>query len=248
MISRRMDFFCWERNRYVNEPLTQLSQNLLLFIISDALSEYNFLDLKIWFPFIFTQILFLSFFNSISISQTIEDFILLIGTIVAFIAFVLWCCFPIQPKVRNFWPIHTHTHTNTTFGINMLNMCSSDTKLEKHKQKAKERDFILTISFTSQDSFSHQQFACKSSQNNSLTLQNYLKTNWSNGNNNNDSRTTSSTYSSTKSDHMKTCSNSNRNTYSSCIYSDKWKSDSQSFCFRKFCFRMIFILDFFVCG
>lgn len=31
--------------------------------------------------------------------QTIEDFILLIGTIVAFIAFVLWCCFPIQPKV-----------------------------------------------------------------------------------------------------------------------------------------------------
>lgn len=31
--------------------------------------------------------------------QTIEDFILLIGTIVAFIAFVLWCCFPIHPKV-----------------------------------------------------------------------------------------------------------------------------------------------------
>ncbi|XP_031638593.1 uncharacterized protein LOC116350796 [Contarinia nasturtii] len=29
---------------------------------------------------------------------TIEDFILLIGTIVAFIAFVLWCCFPISPK------------------------------------------------------------------------------------------------------------------------------------------------------
>ncbi|XP_055302229.1 uncharacterized protein LOC129568423 [Sitodiplosis mosellana] len=29
---------------------------------------------------------------------TIEDFILLIGTIVAFIAFVLWCCFPIHPK------------------------------------------------------------------------------------------------------------------------------------------------------
>lgn len=33
--------------------------------------------------------------------QTIEDFILLIGTIVAFIAFVLWCCFPIHPKVRD---------------------------------------------------------------------------------------------------------------------------------------------------
>ncbi|KAI8034996.1 hypothetical protein M5D96_012219 [Drosophila gunungcola] len=30
---------------------------------------------------------------------TIEDFILLVGTLVAFIAFILWCCFPIQPKV-----------------------------------------------------------------------------------------------------------------------------------------------------
>ncbi|KAH8316508.1 hypothetical protein KR067_009308 [Drosophila pandora] len=29
---------------------------------------------------------------------TIEDFILLVGTLVAFIAFILWCCFPIQPK------------------------------------------------------------------------------------------------------------------------------------------------------
>jgi len=29
---------------------------------------------------------------------SIEDFILLIGTSVAFIAFVLWCCFPIEPK------------------------------------------------------------------------------------------------------------------------------------------------------
>ncbi|KAH8250538.1 hypothetical protein KR038_001123 [Drosophila bunnanda] len=33
---------------------------------------------------------------------TIEDFILLVGTLVAFIAFILWCCFPIQPKVRSF--------------------------------------------------------------------------------------------------------------------------------------------------
>lgn len=32
------------------------------------------------------------------IFQSIEDFILLIGTSVAFIAFVLWCCFPIEPK------------------------------------------------------------------------------------------------------------------------------------------------------
>ena len=30
--------------------------------------------------------------------QSIEDFILLIGTSVAFVAFVLWCCFPIEPK------------------------------------------------------------------------------------------------------------------------------------------------------
>lgn len=30
---------------------------------------------------------------------TIEDFILLIGTVVAFIAFILWCCFPVHPKV-----------------------------------------------------------------------------------------------------------------------------------------------------
>ncbi|EFA03816.1 hypothetical protein TcasGA2_TC013930 [Tribolium castaneum] len=29
---------------------------------------------------------------------TIEDFILLVGTIVAFVAFVLWCCFPVVPK------------------------------------------------------------------------------------------------------------------------------------------------------
>merc|ERR1712004_163089 len=29
---------------------------------------------------------------------SIEDFILLVGTSVAFIAFILWCCFPIEPK------------------------------------------------------------------------------------------------------------------------------------------------------
>ncbi|CAG0887579.1 unnamed protein product [Cyprideis torosa] len=39
-------------------------------------------------------------FNSILLGEepTIEDFILLIGTTVAFIAFVLWCCFPVVPK------------------------------------------------------------------------------------------------------------------------------------------------------
>ncbi|XP_026463924.1 uncharacterized protein LOC113368217 [Ctenocephalides felis] len=32
---------------------------------------------------------------------TIEDFILLVGTLVAFVAFILWCCFPIHPKDSN---------------------------------------------------------------------------------------------------------------------------------------------------
>jgi hypothetical protein len=36
--------------------------------------------------------------NSDCYFQTIEDFILLVGTFVAFVAFVLWCCFPIAPK------------------------------------------------------------------------------------------------------------------------------------------------------
>lgn len=33
-----------------------------------------------------------------SFFKSIEDFILLVGTSVAFIAFILWCCFPIEPK------------------------------------------------------------------------------------------------------------------------------------------------------
>jgi hypothetical protein len=37
-------------------------------------------------------------FNFFLLVQSIEDFILLIGTSVAFVAFVLWCCFPIEPK------------------------------------------------------------------------------------------------------------------------------------------------------
>lgn len=43
---------------------------------------------------------FLLLINSILLGEepTIEDFILLIGTLVAFLAFVLWCCFPIVPK------------------------------------------------------------------------------------------------------------------------------------------------------
>ncbi|KAK7070485.1 hypothetical protein SK128_026161 [Halocaridina rubra] len=41
--------------------------------------------------------------NSILLGEepTIEDFILLIGTFVAFVAFILWCCFPIVPKESN---------------------------------------------------------------------------------------------------------------------------------------------------
>ena len=33
-----------------------------------------------------------------NVFQSIEDFILLVGTSVAFVAFILWCCFPIEPK------------------------------------------------------------------------------------------------------------------------------------------------------
>jgi len=42
---------------------------------------------------------FVYLINSILLGEepTIEDFILLVGTLVAFIAFVLWCCFPISP-------------------------------------------------------------------------------------------------------------------------------------------------------
>lgn len=38
--------------------------------------------------------------NSLLLGEdpTVEDFILLVGTCVAFIAFILWCCFPVAPK------------------------------------------------------------------------------------------------------------------------------------------------------
>uniref|UniRef100_A0A1B6CWV5 Uncharacterized protein n=2 Tax=Clastoptera arizonana TaxID=38151 RepID=A0A1B6CWV5_9HEMI len=46
---------------------------------------------------------FMYLLNSVLLGEepTIEDFILLVGTCVAFIAFVLWCCFPIVPKEAN---------------------------------------------------------------------------------------------------------------------------------------------------
>ncbi|KAH8396192.1 hypothetical protein KR222_004701 [Zaprionus bogoriensis] len=46
---------------------------------------------------------------------TIEDFILLVGTFVAFIAFVLWCCFPVQPKVCR--PARKYSHPHHTVGV-----------------------------------------------------------------------------------------------------------------------------------
>ncbi|KAL7648177.1 UNVERIFIED_CONTAM: hypothetical protein RMT77_000080 [Armadillidium vulgare] len=53
---------------------------------------------------------FIYLINSILLGEepTIEDFILLIGTFVAFIAFILWCCFPIVPKESN--PPQYDTH------------------------------------------------------------------------------------------------------------------------------------------
>lgn len=38
--------------------------------------------------------------NSVILGEepSVEDFILFIGTLVAFVAFVLWCCFPVVPK------------------------------------------------------------------------------------------------------------------------------------------------------
>ncbi|KAF0295592.1 hypothetical protein FJT64_000604 [Amphibalanus amphitrite] len=38
--------------------------------------------------------------NSVILGEepSVEDFILFIGTLVAFIAFILWCCFPVIPK------------------------------------------------------------------------------------------------------------------------------------------------------
>lgn len=55
-------------------------------------------------------------FNNLRLNlfQSVEDFILLIGTFVAFVAFVLWCCFPIVPKETNNLtpPLHYETRYN----------------------------------------------------------------------------------------------------------------------------------------
>ncbi|XP_049843449.1 uncharacterized protein LOC126295186 isoform X1 [Schistocerca gregaria] len=46
---------------------------------------------------------FMYLINSVLLGEepTVEDFILLVGTFVAFVAFVLWCCFPVVPKEGN---------------------------------------------------------------------------------------------------------------------------------------------------
>ncbi|GLH03225.1 hypothetical protein R5R35_001863 [Gryllus longicercus] len=46
---------------------------------------------------------FMYLINSVLLGEepTIEDFILLVGTFVAFVAFILWCCFPVVPKEAN---------------------------------------------------------------------------------------------------------------------------------------------------
>ncbi|XP_028127958.1 uncharacterized protein LOC114324353 [Diabrotica virgifera virgifera] len=42
---------------------------------------------------------FLYLFNSVLLGESsVEDIILLVGTLVAFVAFILWCCFPVTRK------------------------------------------------------------------------------------------------------------------------------------------------------
>ncbi|XP_060516061.1 uncharacterized protein LOC132695673 isoform X1 [Cylas formicarius] len=36
--------------------------------------------------------------NNCYYCMTVEDVILLVGTFVAFVAFILWCCFPVIPR------------------------------------------------------------------------------------------------------------------------------------------------------
>jgi len=56
---------------------------------------------------------FVYLINSILLGEepTVEDFILLIGTFVAFVAFILWCCFPISPKEMGPPPCYEDRYT-----------------------------------------------------------------------------------------------------------------------------------------
>jgi hypothetical protein len=57
-----------------------------------------------------------------------EDLILLIGTLVAFIAFVLWCCFPIEKKATK--------DTNQTSFSNQLQSHKSSYSSTKELKKS----------------------------------------------------------------------------------------------------------------
>ena len=65
--------------------------------------------------------------------QTIEDFILLVGTLVAFIAFVLWCCFPISPPKEG----GPHFEDRYTQHYKKTDPSDSDWKSEKENLAAK---------------------------------------------------------------------------------------------------------------
>ncbi|GAB0097403.1 uncharacterized protein DMENIID0001_130400 [Sergentomyia squamirostris] len=67
---------------------------------------------------------------NLSENPTIEDFILLTGTIVALVAFILWCCFPTVPNAQT--PL---TKENIGQGFSSCNR-SQDTSLSNHQQQA----------------------------------------------------------------------------------------------------------------
>ena len=58
-------------------------------------------------------LLFISSSFQFHFFQSIEDFILLVGTSVAFVAFILWCCFPIEPKDSLGGSEHLSTQVDT---------------------------------------------------------------------------------------------------------------------------------------
>lgn len=56
---------------------------------------------------------------------TVEDFILLVGTLVAFVAFILWCCFPVVPKDANVPPHYETREYNRGYSHRKTEHCSS---------------------------------------------------------------------------------------------------------------------------
>ncbi|CAG9854726.1 unnamed protein product [Phyllotreta striolata] len=53
--------------------------------------------------------------NAVGGESTVEDLLLLVGTLVAFVAFILWCCFPLPPKEARS-PLANGTHKNENRG------------------------------------------------------------------------------------------------------------------------------------